>query len=67
MRKNSSIILEQGYDGTNSIAATFLGCGQGQNFFGDMDLHEVIIYDKSLSNTEMSQIETYLNQKWGVF
>ena len=34
--------------------------------FANGDLAELIIYDKPLSDSEMSIVESYLSQKWGI-
>ena len=32
----------------------------------DGDIAEVLIYDRSLSDTEIAQVENYLSSKWGI-
>ena len=36
----------------------------GRNYNGDMC--EILIFNRSLSSTEMKQVHTYLGQKWGI-
>ena len=37
-----------------------------EHCFANGDLAELIIYDKPLSDSEMSIVESYLSQKWGI-
>ena len=49
----------------SSSATTFFNRGGGQTYKGDF--YEMLIYNSALSTAQRQQVETYLNQKWGVF
>jgi hypothetical protein len=49
---------------TTGLSIGFLGNGGGRFYNGDMC--EILIFNRSLSSTEMKQVHTYLGQKWGV-
>lgn len=38
----------------------------GSNFLGAHSIAELIVYNRVLTNTEITTVETYLNAKWGV-
>ena len=48
---------------TTGLAIGTWGLG-GREYNGDMC--EIIIFNRSLSSTEMKQVHTYLGQKWGI-
>ena len=49
---------------TTGLAIGTWGLG-GREYNGDMC--EILIFNRSLSSTEMKQVHTYLGQKWGIF
>ena len=49
---------------TTGLAIGSLGAGGGRFYNGDMC--EILIFNRSLSSTEMKQVHTYLGQKWGI-
>ena len=49
---------------TTGLAIGYWGFGGGRYYNGDMC--EILIFNRSLSSTEMKQVHTYLGQKWGI-
>ena len=49
---------------TTGLAIGYWGNGGGRFYNGDMC--EILIFNRSLSSTEMKQVHTYLGQKWGI-
>ena len=49
---------------TTGLAIGYWGAGGGRFYNGDMC--EILIFNRSLSSTEMKQVHTYLGQKWGI-
>ena len=49
---------------TTGLGIGSLGAGNGRFYNGDMC--EILIFNRSLSSTEMKQVHTYLGQKWGI-
>jgi hypothetical protein len=52
----------------NSSTTAFIGCDDGTNLalLNTASLAEVIVYNRVLTGTEISNVENYLNTKWGV-
>ena len=53
---------------TGDVSATYFSKDRNRNNdrFANGDLGELVIYDKPLSDSEMSIVESYLSQKWGI-
>tara|TARA_R110000868_G_scaffold48107_2_gene156775 strand:+ start:2148 stop:4220 length:2073 start_codon:yes stop_codon:yes gene_type:complete len=49
---------------TTGLGIGSLGAANGRFYNGDMC--EILIFNRSLSSTEMKQVHTYLGQKWGI-
>ena len=49
---------------TTGLAIGYWGHGGGRYYNGDMC--EILIFNRSLTSTEMKQVHTYLGQKWGI-
>ena len=66
---NMPINLHNGYNlvalqTTDNVQADSFNCDRGDTHAGDQSQAEVIIYDRPLTPTEMSQVSAYLNSKW---
>lgn len=52
--------------GTGNTSFLFSDAALGTNFLNAHSVAELIVYNRVLTNTEITTIETYLNTKWGV-
>jgi hypothetical protein len=50
----------------NNVYYSRLGQGYEDNF-GEMFIHEILIFDEALNTANRQSIETYLNNKWEVY
>ena len=53
--------------GTSALDDIVLGAFDGGSGKADYDVCEVLFYNKTLSTSEISSVESYLNKKWGVY
>ena len=53
--------------GTSALDDIVLGAFDGITGNADYDVCEVLFYNKALSTSEISSVESYLNKKWGVY
>ncbi len=53
--------------GTSALDDIVLGAFDGNTGNADYDVCEVLFYNKALSTSEISSVESYLNKKWGVY
>jgi hypothetical protein len=51
---------------SNEARGSSIGAAGSSNF-ADIEVAEVLIYHAALNSTDRAKIETYLNQKWGIF
>jgi hypothetical protein len=49
------------------ISAAYTANGATDNTFFNSEASEVILYDKSLTDTESTQVQDYLNSKWAIY
>jgi hypothetical protein len=62
--QTSRTVFENTAQYTTGLAIGYWGNGGGRFYNGDMC--EILIFNRSLSSTEMKQVHTYLGQKWGI-
>lgn len=68
------VAINGGDETTNLLAATpidptdgaFIGSHLGTNDFATADIAEIIIYDRSLTESEREKVENYLFDKWAI-
>ena len=53
--------------GTSALDDIIIGSFDGGTGIADMDVCEVLFYNKALSSSEITDIESYLNSKWSVY
>ena len=53
-------------DGSVTMGGLRIGEGDGGGENGNMDIAEVIVYDRALNTSEVNNINTYLSNKWGI-
>jgi Putative Ig domain len=53
-------------DGTVTMGGLRIGEGDGGGENGNMDIAEVIVYDRALNTSEVNNINSYLSTKWGI-
>ena len=53
-------------DGSVSMGGLRIGEGDGGGENGNMDIAEVIVYDRALNTSEVNTINSYLSAKWGI-
>lgn len=53
-------------DGTVTMGGLRIGEGDGGGENGNMDIAEVIVYDRALNTSEVNTINSYLSAKWGI-
>jgi len=49
-----------------TIATLYIGSRAGSSIFSDCSMGEIIMFDRALSDTEVSDIVTYLTKKWQI-
>jgi hypothetical protein len=60
---NSQLVKSAGVVQTTSSSVNLFGSYPG--YFGDKNISEVIYYNRALNSTELSNIRTYINNKYG--
>jgi hypothetical protein len=66
LRDGKSIVLSQGTVLAQNSNRFTLGCANSMVYFTDMDILEIIFYNKVLLDIERFQVENYLAKKWGL-
>lgn len=64
IRKDQSSV-GTGNAGSNGMNGLRLGASDVIDQFGDIDICEFLIYEKSVTGTERTDLENYLKNKWG--
>lgn len=60
--------IRSGYDNTNSTKLAIGGSNGNNNLAASLDgiIAEIIIYNKVLSSSQITQVNQYLSRKWGI-
>lgn len=68
LRRNGVSVASDGVNtsGSNSPFAITLGSSDTGTFNQEINISELIIFDKDLSDTEVVAVENYLREKWNV-
>ena len=64
---NGSSVFTGQNVGTSALDDIIIGSFDGGTGIADMDVCEVLFYNKALSSSEITDIESYLNSKWSVY
>jgi hypothetical protein len=64
-RRNDTVTSNWSDDSVN-LGGLRIGEGDGGGENGNMDIAEVIVYNRALNTTEVNTINTYLSAKWGI-
>jgi hypothetical protein len=67
-RDSRSLVIADSDIGTQASSGFLLGAGYGTpyNSYAEVDICEIIFYNKILSQNEYTQLDLYLARKWGL-
>jgi hypothetical protein len=58
-----TILRQQPYNAHNF----FIGCRGDITQCADGDIGEIVVFSRTLKDTEIASVEQYLDQKWGIY